>query len=102
MKICAACTPEASGMAHSYVEATSPTGGDIPDIRRDTQSNGVRDVPVAPDAAHDHRGLDPILSGVFAGPRRNLIPDSAARVRRWKHEKFRRRKDNTGRPAKGL
>lgn len=44
MRIRATCTPEASGMARDSVEP-HPTGGGVPDIRRDTQSNGIRDLP---------------------------------------------------------
>jgi hypothetical protein len=65
MKICATCTPETSGMARDSVEEPHPTGGDVPDIRRDTQSNGIRDVPGVPAAAHDHCGMDPMLSRGF-------------------------------------
>jgi hypothetical protein len=87
MKIRASCIPEASGMARDSVEGTHPTGGDVPDIRRDMQSNGTCGVPGVTAAARYHRGLDPVLSRGFVGLRRNLIPDSVARVRRLKQIK---------------
>ena len=82
MKICATCTPEASSMVRGSAEATTPYWRWC--SRRTTwnASNSIRDVPGVPAAAHDHLGMDQILSRGNVGLRRNLISGSVAQVRR--------------------